>query len=267
MTNHPLTKTVCKLDANGYYAGQAEADLSPLQAAEGVYLLPAFAVDTAPPETKPGNAAYWDAAAAAWQYRPDHRGQTVYSTTDGSAVLIEQIGDYPPDTTAKPRPSAYHTFDGQQWAISTEAAKRRLADAKSVKQAEINRTAQAFVAAAAGLADVPDFEVKTWAQQAAEAEAWAADPEAPTPMLTQIAAARGIPREALCRGALKKARAYSALSAAVAGQRQALTDRLAAAQTPDEVAAIDPVYSLPESGQSGVSMAIDSGNGSMSIGD
>lgn len=191
----------------------------------------------------------------------------LYATTPADLVLLTEA-QYEAYATRDNGLTRWQAGDFVFHAAQTDPA-AQLADAKAAKQAEINRAAQAFAAAAAGLADVPDFEVKTWVQQAAEAEAWAADPEAPTPMLTQIAAARGIPREALCRGALKKARAYSALSAAVAGQRQALTDRLAAAQTPNDVAAINPVYSLPESGQSGVSMAIDSGsnNGSMSIGD
>ena len=242
---HPLTKTVCQLDANGYHAGQTEADLSPLQADDGIYLLPAFAVDTTPPQDKPGHVAYWDAAAAGWQYRPDHRGQTVYSTTDGSAVLIEQIGDYPPGTTAAPRPSAYHTFDGQQWAISTEAAKRRLADAKSSKLAAAARAAQLFIARAAGLDTVPDFEQATWSLQAAEAAEWAADNQAPTPVLSGIAAARGVDVNELRSKALAKAQAFAALSAHIAGQRQALEDAINAAT---DIAAVDAIkinYTAP----------------------
>lgn len=242
---HPLTKTVCQLDANGYYAGQTEADLSPLQADDGVYLLPAFTVDTAAPETKPGHAAYWDATAAEWQYRPDHRGQTVYSTTDGSAINIEQIGDYPPGTTTEPRPGSYHTWQEGKWAISAEATKRQLADAKAAKLAAAARAAQMFIAHAAGLDTVPVFEQATWSLQAAEAAAWAADNSTATPVLSGIAAARGVDVNELRSKALAKAQAFTGLSAHIAGQRQAFEDAINAAK---DVAAVDGVnihYTAP----------------------
>lgn len=117
-----------------------------------------------------------------------------------------------------------------------------LAAARAAKLAEINAAAQAFIDAAAELDKVPDFEVKTWERQAAEAEAWAADPAAATPMLAAIAAARGCDLDGLRQKALTKARAYSAITAAVAGQRQGYVYALEAAATPVAVAAIRPVY-------------------------
>ena len=240
----PLTKQVCQLDANGHYLYTTDADLDPL-AADGSYRLPCGCIDAAPPEAKPGHAAYWDAAAAEWQYRPDHRGQTVYSTTDGSAVLIEQIGDYPPGTTTKPRPGNYHTWQEDKWTISTEATKRRLADAKSSKLSAAARAAQLFIARAAGLDTVPDFERATWSLQAAEAQAWAADNKKPTPVLSSIAAARGVDVNELRSKALAKAQAFTALSAHIAGQRQAFEDALNAAT---DLAAVDAIainYTAP----------------------
>ena len=92
---------------------------------------------------------------------------------------------------------------------------------------------------------MPDFELATWAQQAAEAEAWAADNTAATPMLAQIAAARGADINDLRQKSLKKARAYSALVAHVVGQRQAYVDALNAAT---DLAAVDAIainYTAP----------------------
>jgi len=49
---YPLTKKVCQLDEQGIYAGQTDADLSPEEADNGVYLMPAGCVDIDPPEDK-----------------------------------------------------------------------------------------------------------------------------------------------------------------------------------------------------------------------
>lgn len=45
-------KIVSQLDADGYFVGLTAADESPLE--PGVYLIPAGAVDRAPPKTEPG---------------------------------------------------------------------------------------------------------------------------------------------------------------------------------------------------------------------
>ena len=49
---------VYQTDADGYYIGPVEADESPLE--PGVYLIPRLAVETEPPETEPGQRAYWN---------------------------------------------------------------------------------------------------------------------------------------------------------------------------------------------------------------
>ncbi|MEX4016977.1 hypothetical protein MZA95_04730 [Haemophilus influenzae] len=57
---YPLTKKVCQLDQQGIYVGQTDADLSPEEAENGIYLMPAGCVDTTPPEAKEGFVAKWD---------------------------------------------------------------------------------------------------------------------------------------------------------------------------------------------------------------
>ena len=91
--------------------------------------------------------------------------------------------------------------------------------------------AQAFIETVAGLDGVPQFERDSWASQAAEAQAWSADHDAPTPILAGIAQARGVPLDDLRAKALAKSNAYTALTASVAGQRQALEDQIHAAET------------------------------------
>ena len=93
---------------------------------------------------------------------------------------------------------------------------------------------------------MPDFEVQTWTIQAAEAKAYAADNTADTPVLDQIAASRGIDADKLKAAALRKTLAYERLSAHIAGQRQALQSKIAAAETQTALDAIEITFTAPE---------------------
>ena len=246
---YPPTKPVCQLDADSLYLHQTVADLDPL-AADGNYLLPAGCIDTAPPEARAGFAACWLPEKAAWQYLPDHRGKTAYQTSDGAAVVIEQVGELPDGLTFAPRENKHQTWDAKakSWVLPPAAAARQFAERKTALLSQAATAAQAFIDAAAELDKVPEFEVATWPIQAVEAQAWAADNTAATPVLDRIAAARGMEPDKLKAAALRKALAYSALSAHVAGQRQALQSEIEAAQT---VAALDKIkieFTAPEAG-------------------
>lgn len=107
--------------------------------------------------------------------------------------------------------------------------------------------AQAFIAKVAGIDTVPLFERESWVMQGIEAQAWAANPQAPTPILAGIAAARGVPLDLLRQKALVKAQAYAALTASVAGQRQAYEDAIRAADSLDALDAISILYRPPRS--------------------
>ncbi|WP_193789295.1 hypothetical protein [Muribacter muris] len=63
---YPQQKAICQLDEHGFFIGETQADLSPLEADEGVYLMPANTVDVAPPEEKIGFLAQW--RDDAWHY-------------------------------------------------------------------------------------------------------------------------------------------------------------------------------------------------------
>ena len=120
-----------------------------------------------------------------------------------------------------------------------------LAAAKVTKLHEAAAAAQRFIDAVAGLDTVPQFERDSWATQGQEAQAWAADHDAPTPILAGIAQARGVPLDTLRERALAKSNAYSALTASVAGQRQALEDRIRAATDIDALNAVTIRYAPP----------------------
>lgn len=120
-----------------------------------------------------------------------------------------------------------------------------LATAKTAKLHAAASAAQAFIERVAGLDGVPQFERDSWASQAAEAQAWAADKSAATPILAGIAQARGVPLDELRQKALAKSNAYTALTASIAGQRQALEDQIHAADTPAALDAITITYRPP----------------------
>ena len=120
-----------------------------------------------------------------------------------------------------------------------------LAAAKTAKLHAAASAAQAFIEAVAGLNGVPQFERDLWAAQALEAQAWAADKQASTPILAGIAQARGVPLDELRAKALAKSNAFTALTASVAGQRQAFEDQIRAADSLSSLDAIAIAYKPP----------------------
>lgn len=238
-------KLVCQLDENNIFVGMAEADLD-VYARDGSYLIPAGCIDTEPPEPRNGFAAKW--VDNQWQYLPDLRGQTAYNTETGEAITIEEIGELPAGLTLLPRPDECHDWTNGAWKLNkdkaAEQAAQQLQTAKDAKLAEINHAAQAFVEQTARLADYPQFEQSTWSEQQRESFAWEQNPETETPMLAIIAAKRGIDLDKLRAAALRKAKEFSTLSAAVAGQRQHYADLLAKAKNVAAVEGINPIYQV-----------------------
>lgn len=145
-----------------------------------------------------------------------------------------------------PPPSHLHQLQNGEWVLPDGAAVQQLATAKADKLRQLNVAAQACIDAAAETDKLPPFEVQTWALQAAEAKAWAADSTVLTPVLDGIAAARGVPVEQLKTAALQKTLAYEALTAHIAGQRQALQSKIEAASTQAELDKIKIEFTLPD---------------------
>lgn len=173
---------------------------------------------------------------AAKYYSADEADDVLSAVMAGALLLADGL--------TPPPPSQYHAWDGIKWVVEDESA--LLADLKDIKLKTLNAQAQAFINQHTGLDALPDFEVQTWPLQSAEAQAWAADNSAATPVLDRIAAARGMEPDKLKAAALRKALAYSALSAHVAGQRQALQSKIESAKT---VAALDKIkieFTAPE---------------------
>lgn len=176
------------------------------------------------PPLQENQAARW--TGESWEILPDYRGAVVFSK-DGEKVWKE-IGSLPDGVSLTPLETA------------------NLADLKANLLTKLNAAAQNFVDAHSGASQVPDFELATWPLQSAEAQAWAADKSAATPILDGIAAARGLDKDKLKSAALKKSLAYSALSAIVAGQRQAIQDQIESAKTKSALDKIKIEFKLPE---------------------
>jgi len=108
--------------------------------------------------------------------------------------------------------------------------------ARTERLTGINADADALVGELA--ATYPEREIQSWPQQVKEAEALALSPTADAPLLSALAAARGVDRADLAARVLAKASAYAAASGAIIGARQRLEDLLSAAQTLDELSAV-----------------------------
>ncbi|GJL38846.1 tail fiber assembly protein [Enterobacter chengduensis] len=83
--------------------------------------IPANSCIDAPGEAKEGFTICRTSDLSAWEFLPDHRGETVYSTKTGERVTISLSGDYPKDTTTQAPGTPYDTWNGSQWLTDLEA--------------------------------------------------------------------------------------------------------------------------------------------------
>lgn len=112
-------------------------------------------------------------------------------------------------------------------------AEEQLEKVRSEKLTEINRAAEAEVQSIRR--QYPQFEIDTWTEQKAEAEAYRADNSSAAPLLSGIAKERGISLDELVGKVMKKVQLYRDAVAPVTGKRQRLEDEVLAADTEDAV--------------------------------
>ena len=231
---YPLTKKVCQLDEQGIYVGQTDADLSPEEAENGIYLMPAGCVDVTPPEEKKGFVAKW--TGDNWEYIANHIGKTVYSTKTKASLVIDKVGDIPDGYTTI-TPTDQGEWDGNAWVISPE---KQTALFAQQKESLLNKLADKADQLKNGLlAGYPQTEIESFYRQEKEALAWQADHNTPTPMLSQIARVRGVPLEVLISKVIEKSAQFAVAIGIIIGQRQAFEDRLLALKTPEELTALE----------------------------
>lgn len=155
-------------------------------------------------------------------------------------------GVYPPEAALWCRDNRAYIEERDGVYIIVAVPDLTLEDAKAAKLTEINAACDAALAALT--ASYPSSELLTFDKQEAEARALIADPATAVPLLTALAAARGIGTTELALRVIAKADAFTTASGHVIGLRQKDEDRLKAAQTVEDVAAIVPDYRLPEAG-------------------
>lgn len=119
----------------------------------------------------------------------------------------------------------------------------KLDDLKAAKLNEINGAYQQAIADMTP--GYPDDERLTFDKQEQEARAWLADDTALTPFIDALAAGRQMDKAELVKRIIAKADAFALASGSLTGQRQRYEDMLDVAETPEDVDAIVPKYSLP----------------------
>lgn len=162
----------------------------------------------------------------------------VDSVPDGGPVIPLYDGETPANVEYLRK-----TLEFYGYPIGPELM--NIEEVKAAKLAEINAACDAFLSVLT--ASYPANEVLTFDQQKAEAEAVLADPSASAPLLTPLAAARGLSVTELAQKVLVKTEAFTTISGHVIGQRQKYEDMLDEADTVPAVVAIVPEYTMPES--------------------
>ncbi|ELY2535432.1 tail fiber assembly protein [Cronobacter sakazakii] len=83
--------------------------------------IPALSCTDAPGEEKDGFAICRTADFTAWEYVADYRGETVYNTKSGEALVVSLLGNYPKETTTLAPSTPYDTWNGSEWVTDTDA--------------------------------------------------------------------------------------------------------------------------------------------------
>ena len=107
--------------------------------------IPACSCLDAPGAHKAGYAICRSVELNSWEYVPDHRGETVYSTENGRKVTISDIGEYPENTTTIAPLTPYDKWDGEKWVTDTEAQHSAALDAAEVKRQSLIDAAMASI--------------------------------------------------------------------------------------------------------------------------
>lgn len=94
--------------------------------------IPANSCLDAPGAHKSGYAIRRSEDLNSWEYAPDHRGETVYSTDTGNTEEITALGDYPKNTTTIAPLTPYDKWDGEKWVTDINA--QHVAEVEAAEQ-------------------------------------------------------------------------------------------------------------------------------------
>jgi hypothetical protein len=114
------------------YLGESVADADPLDV--GAWLIPGNACLDAPPAAEHGHVVR--RADAGWEIVEDNRG-AIYSTENGSASVLSELGPIPDGYTSKQPPSPIHAWSGNTWRLSKELENAALTQEANVTRSKL----------------------------------------------------------------------------------------------------------------------------------
>ena len=94
--------------------------------------MPGNSTDIDPGEVVAGKVYLF--TGTGWQLEEDHRGETVWSTADGSAIIVDYIGSVHDGYTSVAQSTPYDKWDGKKWVTDTEEQQ-----ADAIAEAELQR--------------------------------------------------------------------------------------------------------------------------------
>lgn len=153
-------------------------------------------------------------------------------------------GEYPPEAAAwcnRNRAYIERTDKGYEIKAVPEPT---LDEIRVAKLTEINATYDAVTSSL--VSTYPQTELLTFDKQEQEARAWTADNSTETPLVDMLAAGRQIDKAELVNRIIAKADTFALATGYLTGQRQRYEDMLEAATTAEEIEAIVPEYTMPE---------------------
>ncbi|HCO2561507.1 TPA: tail fiber assembly protein [Escherichia coli] len=107
--------------------------------------IPACSCLDAPVTHKAGYAICRTADFNSWEYVPDHRGETVYSTETRESKQIVLLGDYPENTTTIAPLTPYDKWDGEKWVTDAEAQHSAAVEAAEAQRQSLIDAAMASI--------------------------------------------------------------------------------------------------------------------------
>lgn len=224
-SNPPLSYSY---DENGIFTQTETCSPDPLESeikGEAVWLIPANATLIEPPAAVEKHVRVFKNGA--WAQVEDNRGVKYWLPGDTWQTEPREMKDLGP------------LPDG----ALLERPEKPFSQLKIEKLNEINAAYQQAIATLTPT--YPDDERLTFDKQEQEARAWLADNSTSTPFVDALAAGRQMDKAELVKRIIAKADAFALASGSLTGQRQRYEDLLDAAETPEDVAAIVPQYSLP----------------------
>ncbi|MGL9722083.1 tail fiber assembly protein [Symbiopectobacterium sp.] len=158
MSHYSTDIETAKLGENGlskkaswitvYHVNQ---DTGEYQSASMEYLmlgvgLPAHSYPDEPELPPVGQALHRSADGKSWEFSPDYRGQTVYSTETRQEQTVTQFGELPDNVTQLKPESEFDVWNGKKWVLDKEAqaaaarkvAEQELASRKATAASRIN---------------------------------------------------------------------------------------------------------------------------------